>query len=306
MKHSITIALAVFSLAAPTHAQNEHDPQAGFTKACEKMRKLASVEFASLEIQTNNITKQVGSQDIEVEGTWSAGVVQANLNLGEDQVIISNGRLVTRREDGAWKLRRNALTNGEPVPFVLDPKLFFDLLVRIPDDSRRVLHNESTTYRGRELEIYSISLAEEAARDFALGGALPPISAGMSGMMLRFGRGSSSAPDITLDLAFYVDPETNLIHRIKAKAYQASSMGNVQFRIAGAGGAINAGVGDEEEEEQVEEIDDAGNPQYKKGLRVRKIDDSMSVMEFDVRLSEHGKSFALALDQDTRTLLSGR
>ena len=58
-----------------------------------------------------------------------------------------------------------------------------------------------------------------------------------------------------------------------------------------------------ETRQEIEEFDDAGNLRYKKGLRIRKVDDSSSVMEFDVRMSGHGKTFALELDQDTRALL---
>ncbi|MHC5062519.1 MAG: hypothetical protein ACYTG5_00935 [Planctomycetota bacterium] len=304
MRQYLAASLAALSLASLSTAQESTGNTKGLVEACAKMQKLAGVEFASIEIQTNSITRQVGGQDVEIDGNWSAGVLQADLNLGEDQVLMSGGRMLAKKEDGSWKLRRNSLVNGEALPFVFDPKLFFDLLARIPADSMVIKHREQATYRGQEVEIMSIELEGEEALDFAFGGALPKISAGMSGMMMmRLGGGSAPAPEITIDLALYVDRETNLVHRVKAKAYKENPFGgNVQFRVAGGGAAGS----DPEAAEEIEEFGADGKPIYVKGLRQRKAGENMSIMEFDVRLSSHGKSFPLELGEADQAMLKGK
>ncbi len=303
MRHFLAASTAALLLINSAPAQDESGTTNDLVEACAKMQKLAGVEFASIEIQTNSITRQVGGQDIEVDGNWSAGILQASLNLGEDQVLMSGGRMLAKKEEGAWRLRRDSLVNGEALPFVFDPKLFFDLLGNIPSDSLAIKHTEKGSYRGKEVSILSIELSGEDAVDFAFGGALPKISAGVSGMMMmRMGGGSAPAPEITIDLALYVDEETNLVHRVKAKAYKENPFGgSVQLRVNGGGGAA-----DPEPAEEIEEVDADGNPIYVKGLRQRKAGDDLSVMEFDVRLSSHGKSFAPDLDDEGKRLLQGK
>ena len=46
-----------------------------------------------------------------------------------------------------------------------------------------------------------------------------------------------------------------------------------------------------------------GDRIYKKGLPVRKLGEKLSLADFDITFSEHGKTFTIKLDDENRELL---
>ena len=59
----------------------------------------------------------------------------------------------------------------------------------------------------------------------------------------------------------------------------------------------------EEEEEEVQETDENGDRIYKRGLPVRNLGNKLSLADFDITFSEHGKTFTVELDDEYRELL---
>ena len=227
------------------------------------------------------------------------------MNDGDDEAVLYRGRMVAR-SDSDWKLRRNYLYNGSPMPFVLDPQLFFEALGQLPKSAlkiRKVDHQETT--KGKRV-VLSITLTGEAATDFALAGTLPPFEKGFGGMIVKLGAmggGGGGEPDLTVDLALMLDPNTALVHRVRSASYQEGGMaGGGRVVIAGGGG----GFGDEDDEEDEKEVkirDAQGNRIYKRGLPRRKLKDSQSKMEFNISFTKHGQPYVFEMDAAGRKLL---
>jgi hypothetical protein len=305
-------ALFAFVLAGPPAllAQTDPAPDAGevVTKACEKMRLLPGVKWQTTEKQDSALTRRFagrvgGNQEVEIDGRSSAGVVQATLNDGDDEIVRRGDRMLARNAGGAWKLRSGVLAEGAPLPFVFDAERFFERLGALPAAERKVLQSTTETFRDREYRVLSFTLGDEAAREFVFAGCVPAVGmrVPLFGGLPFGGNAQAAPPEMLLDIALYVDPETGLVHRARTRAAQEGGIGggNVQIQVAGAG----FGDQDEEHEEEVKEFDDQGNRRYERGLPVRKIGKSTSVMDFDVRFSEHGKTFAPELDAPSRALL---
>lgn len=307
--------------ATPTQPDPQQiDAAVLLRKAVKKMASLNSVRFKTVETQdaasTRQIRKQMaglgggmfgGGQDKIVRGALSDGVLHARMNDGDDEAVLYRGRMVAR-SDSEWKLRRDRLYNGSPMPFVLDPQLFFEALGQLPKSAltiRKVDHQETT--KGKRV-VLSITLKDEAATDFALAGTLPPLEKGFGGMMVKLGAmggGGVGEPDLTVDLALVVDPSTALVHKVRSAGYQEGGMaGGGRVVIAGGGGGFDDE--DEEEDEDEDEVktrDAQGNRLYKRGLPVRKLKDSLSKMEFKISFTKHGQPYVFELDADGRKLL---
>ncbi len=298
-----TLALAL-ALPAQEDASTELQPDDVVLAACAKMKTLAGGAFSSFEAQDSAMMRRFrgrmpgGAGEIEVDGKWCSDVLQGSLNFGADEVVLHGGRMVARSDDGDWKPRHDTLATGAKLPFILDPVRFFEILSQ---QDCEVLRTENTTYRKQEMVIYSVTLTGDAAADFSLSGAVPTISAG--GFVVSIGGGGgggpSGIPETTIDLALYITPEDNLVHRIRIKEYQESNTpGNVQIQMAGMDNEE-----EEEEPEEVEELDAEGNRIYKKGMPVRELTDQLSAMEFDVRFKAHGKPFVADLDGASKRFL---
>lgn len=330
MSRVSTFALVLMASAAlvaqeTTPAPKQAEPQqidsdALLQKAIQKMASLHSLCFQTTETQdaasTRQILKQMaglgagavlGGGDKVVRGAFSDGILHAKMNDGNDEAVLYRGRMVAR-SDSSWKLRRNRLHGGAPMPFILDPQLFFEALGQVPRSSitvRKVDHQETT--QGKRV-VLSLSLTGDAANDFGLAGTLPPVAKGFGGMAMKLGGmgGDAKEPDLTIDLALTVDPATALVHRVRSATYQEGGLpGGGRVMVGGAG------FGEEEEEEEEKEEDkeevktrDAqGNRIYKRGLPIRKLKDSLSRMEFDISFTKHGQPYVFELDAAGRKLL---
>lgn len=303
-------ALLLLAQVAPAQDGASHDQNALLAKACAKMAELPGVAFRTIEHQDNAMMRQFRDrmpagmdEETEVQGKWCNDVTQASLNYEDDEVVIHGGRMLAR-SGGDWKLRHNVLASGDALPFVLDPSLFFEVLSRLPGGQLEVRKSEPGKYRGNELTVLGVTLEDEDATDLRLCGIVPGSSGGFGGggMMRRMrmmGGGGAPQDETTIDIAFYVDPESALIHRVRVKAYNKSAMFG-QVVIQGAG----MGDGEEEaEEDPVEEFDGEGERLYKKGLPVRKLGKELSLTDFDISFTDHGKTFSVDLDDSQRRLL---
>ncbi len=308
--------------SAPTPQQI--DATTLLKKAIKKMSSLNSVRFKTTEIQdaasTRQIMKQMaglgggmfpGAEDKVVRGALSDGILHAKTNDGDDELAIYRGRMVARSygEDSEWKLRRNRLYDGSPMPFLLDPQLFFEALAQVPKSElkvRRIDHQDTT--RGPRI-VLSITLRDDAANDFALAGTLPAMATGFGGMFAKLGAmgGAGGPPDMTVDLALIVDPNTALVHKVRTASYQEGGVPGGRVVLGGApggfGGEDDEDDEDEDEEQVVKTRDAQGNRLYKRGLPVRKLKDSLSKMQFNISFTKHGQPYVFKLDAVGRKLL---
>jgi hypothetical protein len=290
----------------PTAASSS--PQALLQRAVDKMATLAGVAFKTVEAQDQAITRRfggaLGGGEIEVSGESSAGLVRATMNFDEDEVVRHAGRSIARRGDGEWKPRTGSLAGGQPAPFILDPERFFEILAALPAEQLAAKQQEQTNFKGQELVILSVSLDGPAASELAMTGIVPRLQSPMIQIGGMGGTGDAMPkPEMTTDLAIYVDPQSALIHRIRVKSYERNPMiANMQIHFDGPGGDLD--IEDEADKEaEVEETDAQGNRVYQKGLPVRKLDDTTSMLDFDIVFSDHGKSFAPEIGDKGRKLL---
>ncbi len=293
--------------AAPSAAARaDLTESALLARAIAKMASVTGVQLKTLEVHDNAMLRQFRAhmaggigigEDIEVEGTWCQGVLAATAGNG-DEVVRCRGRTVAR-VDGEWKLRGATLPNGGAMPFLFDPQLFFEWLAALRPEALAVAHAEEGKRGDVAVRVLSATLEGDAARDLLLAGVFPAVGGG--GPMIMLGGGAAASQgDVTVDLAMHVDPDSALVHRVRVKAYEESPFaGHVQ--IAGGGGDEKDEGADEEKD--VRETDAQGNRIYKGGLPVRKLGDSLSMVDFDVTLSKHDQTFAVDLDQKARRLL---
>lgn len=290
----------------PVEAASGSTEQALLSRALTQMAALPGVAFKTIEASDQAMTRRFrdavgGDAEIEVSGSCCEGLIQASLNYDADEVITHAGRTVARASEGEWKPRHGVLAGGQPMPFVFDPELFFEVLSALPAEALQVERTEQTTYKDMDLVILTLTLDGKTAREFGMTGALPRIPS----PMFRMG-GMDAAmpqPEVTTDIAIFVDPKTALIHRIRCKSYEESQMmAQVQFKVAGAGGQ-EVDVEENSDTDDTEETDAQGNRIYKKGLPVRKLGEGTSLLDFDIAFADHGKKFTPALDANARKLL---
>jgi hypothetical protein len=275
--------------------------------ALDKMSKLSAVAFKTTESQDSAMMRSMptgmGGQETEVAGRLAQGVLQAKVD--DDEVLLYRGRQVARTDAG-WKLRARSLANGAPLPFVFDPQAFAEVLNTLPDEALVVAHQETGDFRGKPVVIYSLTLSGTHARELNLTGVTPRVR-GMPIFTLGGNRsiGGDDPPETKMDIALFVEPETNLVHRVRVKSYEESNLpDNVIVRVAGPGGEEQELGGEEEgAAEAAAKPEAAGATVFQKGLPKRKLGKKTSVMEFDAALSEHGEAKAPALDDEAKRLL---
>ena len=127
-------------------------------------------------------------------------------------------------------------------------------------------------------------------------------------------RPAATAPDATLDLVVTIDPATNLVHQLQFRAWTKQDAGGggaagvfVVRAVAGvqiAGNGNGNGADDDDDEEDTKAAARKANAPmtYENGLPVRSRK-KMLVMDYTVRLLEHGTRKAPDLDDEQKQLL---
>ncbi len=307
---AVPVFLSLFCGALSTGTSRGQDAPAlpDLATVCAKMRALPGVTWKTFEEQDQAMMRRframmpAAARETEVSGTAAGDWLSARLFDGEHEVVFLGNRMIARTAEGEWRPRSGVTSNGTPLPFVFDPARFFDRLAGCCADGKD-LRTEDSTWREKPWRVVTISLSDDAARDLVLGGGVPRLGGGMRGAIMLGGPGGGAGadedPEIMVDLALWLDPQTGLCHRVKASAYEESAMpGNVHIEFGGAEVAD-----DDAKAEKPVEFDAEGKRIYKGGLPVREVGESTSTMSFEVVLSEHGTTAAPKLDAMGQALL---
>ena len=233
------------------------------------------------------------------------------IRMGDEEVIFAGRRMVARQKDGAWKLRQHRLADGAALPSIPQTDILLDLLA---GQYLVVTHSEVGTLDGRPIQILSATLTPDQAVEMAWDGQLPEASPLTATVLRGFGRRVvPPRPDLTVDMAFLVDPSTKLLHELRVRVAEPEQ-GRGGVRIGGGrGGAgaavqiVQVGVGGAEVEEEEEEEEDGppADPNvFTNGFPGRDLDDK-SVVELTIRFTEHGAA-KLELDPSAALLLNVR
>lgn len=291
-------------VAAPRAQEDAAAPD--LATVCAKMQALSGVGFQSYEEQDSAMTRRfknmmpAAARETEVSGRRAGPWLVADITDGEQELVLHGSRMIARESGGSWCPRRNVDVFGAPLPFVFDPALFFERIASVGENAGEI-RTQAARWREGDYQILELTLTGEAARSVVLGGGVPA-TRGMGGAIMiggpGGGLGQADVPEMTVDLAMWIDPSTGLCHRMKASSYQESSTPQgMRFEIQGAD------LGDENDAEKINEFDAEGNRLYRNGLPVRAVDESTSAMHFDVELRDHGQAAAPELDDGARQLL---
>lgn len=239
---------------------------------------------------------RVAARVTRTQGVWSEGRLHATVADGVEAVTAGR-RTIVRKKGGAWVRRHDKLADGESMPFVFDPDAFFPVLV---DADLEVLRAEVGTLDDRPIEIVTMHAACDAAGELIWAGVVPEGDDTSGMVMFRMG-GGGAAPkdDVELDLAFFIDPATKRLLRVRLACYRKPAMGG--FVVALGGGA-----GGDEEEEEAEPDDGKPHPlRFKDGLPIRskRKSENWTKVHYDVTFAEHGTAAATPLDERARHLL---
>jgi hypothetical protein len=312
------LALLPFALAT-LPAQDPPKPgspesQALLDKACHKMLAVGRGAYRTVEEQDNAILRQLGrgggggeSEDGGAEGGWHADMLWARAGEDANLIVRQRGRtLVQTGKD--WRIRRDKLPSGAPMPALFDPDLFFQMVRDLPAEARRVCAVEPAKMGDHDMLVLALTLEGEAAVDFALSGALPPV-ASFGGMIMRAGGGPRPPqPQVTVDLGLFVEPQGGDVLRVRAKVYEKGVGGGFRVAVAGGpGGAGGAGgfqvAAPAEPEKEADKAKEGGELVYKKGLPERRMGQQDSSMYLKVDFSDLGKAKPPELDEAAKRLL---
>lgn len=233
-----------------------------------------------------------------LHGSWHADSLHVAFDTDQDdEWVVAGRRTIAKDGTSDWKLRPGRFADGNKVDFVADPAL---LLQQLAQWDLAVTHRSVGALDDRPVEIVSVTLNADQVAEAVWTGVLPEAVTTATGgsRILRLaaiggggGRPPLPPPATTVDVAFHLDPGTNLIHQIHFRGYTKSDgkMGGGMVVVQAAGGVVRGGGDDEEEE--ADEKDEATKDAplvYDSGLpnRPRK---KMSVADYRVRLTDHGQ-----------------
>jgi len=272
-------------------------------QALGAMAALPACAFATTLKTDSQFARTVGARAgvgaTKVSGTWGDGRLHASLAEGAEEVVWAGRRMAARNKGGAWVRRQGKLAEGGALPHVFDPDACFAALA---DAKLAILHAEVGALEDRPVEIVTARLEGDAARDLVWGGIVPEGDEFSRMIVMRAG-GAAGAPknDVELDLAFFIDPATKRLLKMRLKCYSKSIAGGAVFVAAGGGVAVA-----EEEDEEAEEVDDKKQPlKLKDGLPIRHKakNENWTTVTFDVVFTEHGTAKLPELDAAARAML---
>lgn len=242
-----------------------------------------------------------GGTDVEISGGWHRHVIWGEADGRE--YVVANGRMMAK-VDGEWRLRRDKLSGGQPVPFTLDPNYLVAVIKRLPNAAKNIVHVQSGKLRGKAMTLLTIKLDQEDALEFADSGAAPGVGGGFGAVMLFGGLGGMEPPrpDLETYMVFYVDAESGDLTRMAIKTYSTNQMmGNIQ--IAGRVGGVEEEEVEEEEVEEEEVVEETGEVKWRRGLPRIKLAKDQSVMTFRADFRNLGMAKAPELDEKSQQLL---
>jgi hypothetical protein len=262
------------------------------------------------------------SPDGKAKGSWHRGLLHCAFDGDTgDELLVAGRQVLAKDQARPWVPRAGRYADGNPVPFVPDLALLLATLAR---QELAVVHHEVGALDDRPVEIVTTTLNADQVAELVWTGAIPAAltePAGFGRMQIvmggamggQGGRAPATPPTSTVDVAIALDPATALVHDVHLRAWtrQDAGMAAVQRVFVARGGAVQvAGGADDEEDDEEEQVDEATAEAGKAAplqfahclpLRPRK---KTAVMDYRVRLRDHGTHAAPALDAATQKLLA--
>jgi hypothetical protein len=257
------------------------------------MARLPSVAVETKETQKSPIRGMGGDNTTtcKLVHDRTQGVL-AQFEEAEHEVVRAGGRTAVKGE-GSWHLRTNCLTDGEPMPFLVDLVALWSWLDAAAETATL---GEPGTVRDTPVETVHLEIDGEKARELMWSGALPAPSAGFGGaVFMAMGGGGGKVkvptPAITYVLDVAVNPSSRLVQEIKVKGKRKDAAGGPGGMVVVRGGGVGFGGGEEEEE------GDETDAKAKK-----KAEDKKFTLSFTAAFKDHGKASLTIPDAARKTL----
>ncbi|HZN38516.1 MAG TPA: hypothetical protein VFD82_06910 [Planctomycetota bacterium] len=265
--------------------------------------------------ESNPFEALVGASKGSVEGSWHTDRQHVAFdNDNKDELVVAGRRSIAKDDQRDWRLRPGRFADGSTTGFVPDVPL---LLQQLANWDLAVLQRTAGALDDRPVEVISVTLNADQVGEAVWAGLIPESVASplMMGAFGRFGaagpRPAPATPDATVDLAVTIDPGTSLVHQIQFRGWSKQNAGGRAagggvFVVQAGGGAVAMrGGGDEEgeEEDTKAETGKAGAPMtFENGLPIRPRKKT-TVMDYTVRLFDHGSKKAPELSDEQKKLL---
>src|SRR5262245_43124208 len=253
-----------------------------------------------------------GNSTGKVEGSWYSDRQHLAFdNDTKDELVVAGRRSIAKDDQRDWCLRPGRFADGNPTGFVPDVPL---LLQQLAKWDLAVVQRTASALDDRPVEVISVTLNADQVREAVWAGLIPEsVASPLMGGIMRFGGGGRSAatpPLATVDLAVTIDPGTSLVHQIQFRSWsKQNAMGKAAggvFVVQAGGGAVTTvggGGGDDDEEDEAKtETGKAAPMTWENGLPVRPRKKT-TVMDYTVRLFDHGSKKAPELSDEQKKLL---
>ncbi len=251
-------------------------------------------------------------------GSWHADRLHVVFDGDQgDELVLAGRRMIARDANSEWKLRHERFADGNQVSFVPDAAA---LQQQLAAWELAVAHRTVGSLDDRPVEILTLTLTPEQVVEALWTGVLPPaLAMGSQAAMFRMvaagnaQRRAPPSPDATVDLVAWVDPATDVVHKLHFRMWSKNAGGGRQAVFVQGGGVARVqiggvgvgGGGDDNADE--DEAAKAGQPtdgsvrdENHLPVRSRK---NMMVADYTVRFTDHGSKAAPQLSDAQKRLL---
>lgn len=244
------------------------------------------------------------------QGSWHQDLLHVHYDGGDqDELLVAGRRMLAKDAQTPWCVRKDRFANGADLGYLPDPLL---LLLRLEAMGLVVTNREVGSLDDRPVEVLSAILDQDQLADLLWSGSLPSSMAMNLHQVFRIQAGGGNQvrvaapkPDAIVDVVVHLDPATSLVERLQFRCWTKDDAQVGRFVVVNGAGAVQAG--DDEDDEAEADASATGGAanqplRYENGLPVRPRKKT-NVMDFTVRLLEHGKVAPPTLDQAQRRLL---
>lgn len=312
----------------PTPAPDAEALAAGRDKLHKALSKAASTTDTAFTVKWSDATQKNGNKDAMVvflgnkasvngtmHGSWHEQLMHlVNTENGKDELLLAGRRMLAKDSKTDWVLRAGRYADGSETDFLPDVLL---LLQQLASWDLALVQRNVGSLDDRPIEIFSVTLNPDQVTELTWSGLLPNAMVTGANPFAQFirmqgagnNRPAPAKPEATVDLALFIDPATATVHELRFRSWTKQ---DPRFVGAAGGGAVvvRAGavqqLGQDEAEEEEEEDDAAGNAaaplRYVDGLPERKRS-KMTVRDYVVKLTDHGRTAAPTLTEEQRKRL---